>query len=129
MKLRNKKTGDVREFESLNLIVRAEDPEDGFESWNDYHSLAELNGEWEDYKPAEPLIKNEKIRKIIRAWAEVNLLSDVLYDKDKDCIYSGFGLDDTDTSVCISFDDIHVYDELEPRKTYTITELCGEREE
>ena len=36
------------------------------------NSLAELNEEWEDYKPKEPLIKDEKVRKAVRAWAEAN---------------------------------------------------------
>lgn len=45
MKLRNKKTGEVETCEAIMLQtdIRADD----------YNSLAELNEEWEDYKPAE----------------------------------------------------------------------------
>ena len=125
MKLRNKYTGDIRDFESLNLIVKAEDPEDGFESWNDYHSLAEVNEEWEDYKPAERLIKDEKIRKAVRAWAESN------------------GLENEAFYICtpfyrmlrilargrrIEFPNDGSFGEIDFTKGYTIIELCGEEE-
>ena len=118
MKLRNKKTGDAREFESLNLIVRAEDPEDGYESWNDYHSLAELNEEWEDYKPAEPLIKDEKIRKAVRAWAEATGTTsakcwDGVIESEQSDSYIEFA--GWPIGVC--------------RDNYTVAELCGEGEE
>lgn len=137
MKLRNRKTGEILYAllgsypvsGEATIEFMDENSESGYSVYARYKTLAELNEEWEDYKPAEPLIKDEKIRKIIRAWAEVNLVEDVLYDKNKDFIYSAYGSDDTDTSVCISFDDNHVYDELKPRKTYTITELCGEEAE
>lgn len=117
MKLRNKKTGEIGDF----AFVRAN-------STVDDTTLTKLNEEWEDCTPTEPLIKDEKIRKAVRAWAEVNMVTDVLYDKDKDLIYSGYGPDDTDTSVCISFDDLYVFENLESRKLYAIAELCGEEE-
>jgi len=52
MKLRNKKTGEVKELYigKLNL---------NFGDCNRvYNSLSELNEEWEDYTPDEPLIKD-----------------------------------------------------------------------
>ena len=71
MKLRNKKTGRILEAEKI--LFGNGRIGDALE-WNTYQpavsSLAELNEEWEDYKPAEPLIKDEKIRKAVRAWAE-----------------------------------------------------------
>lgn len=63
MKLRNKKTGE--------LSTRIDVSESGEVFWvlgkNPccYNTLAELNEEWEDYKPAEPLIKDKKIRKAV----------------------------------------------------------------
>lgn len=36
----------------------------------DYDSLAGVNEDWEDYKPDEPQIKDEKARKVFREWAE-----------------------------------------------------------
>lgn len=52
MKLRNKKTGEIGNFALVRAIGDI-----------NYTSLAELNEEWEDYEPKEPLIKDEKIRK------------------------------------------------------------------
>ena len=128
MKLRNKKTGDAREFESLNLIVRAKEPEDGFESWNEYHSLAELNEEWEDYTPAEPLIMDEKIRKAVRAWAEADDLDNFRIQNQhfNDCKITGYTAGINKPSF-IGFQTTIAYADNE--KLYTITELCGEEEE
>ena len=47
--------------------------------WNDDQSTAALSEDWEVYKPKEPLIKDEKIRKAIRAWAEACNLKHVTY--------------------------------------------------
>lgn len=74
-------------------------------------------------EPAEPLIKDEKIRKAVRAWWETipDTATDkrVLYKNSHDfavgiySIYCG-----------------EIYPEtLEVGKMYTITELCGEEEE
>ena len=41
MKLRNKKTGEIKEFGYISL---------GDKYFNGFNSLAELNKEWEDYK-------------------------------------------------------------------------------
>ena len=82
-----------------------------------------------DSKPTEPLIVDEKFRKIVRLWADMNGYTELLYDKTKDCLYSPYGSDDTDTSVSISFDNVFVFDNLKHRKLYTITELCGKEEE
>lgn len=69
MKLRNKKTGQVKKMWKENICL-------SFGDCNKvYYSIAELNDEWEDYEPKEPLIKDEKIRKAVRAWAEANNFS------------------------------------------------------
>ena len=74
MRLRNKKTGKIGELSGVNRIVVYEYdmPLCGNSILGEYDTLAELNEECEDYKPAEPLIKDEKIRKAVRAWAEMN---------------------------------------------------------
>ena len=68
MKLRNKKTGEIKEWQRVGAIDYGELNE-VYDS-AEYNSLAELNDEWEDIR--EPLIKDEKIRKFLRAWAEMN---------------------------------------------------------
>ena len=87
MKLRNKKTREV-----FDAIVR-EKCDDGEEysiivcdlqkfekvggpilTLGEYNSLAELNENWEDYKPKEPLIKDEKIKKLLGEVVELELI-------------------------------------------------------
>lgn len=116
MKLRNKKTGEVRDV-YLNCIY-----DDG--SYDDMicYSLRELCNEWDDYNTAEPLIKDEKVRKAVRAWAEVNGIDDVAYDA-KGNRFGRFGF-------TIMFDyDFDLNDGLKNGGFYTIAELCGEGEE
>jgi len=120
MKLRNKKTGLVGELyyepdKEYHFTVATEDPAD----MAIYKSLAELNEEWEDYKPVEPLIKNEKIRKAVRVWAEVNKL-----EPDYEVRYSENSFSLISWQACIEFNT--QIDGLEHDKKYTVTELCGE---
>ena len=121
MKLRNKKTGEIR---------KAEAREDGIYLWDELtehwwkYGLELLASGWEYYvEPAEPLIKDEKIRKAVRAWWKTipDAITDkrVLYKKNQDLavgvytIYCGASYPET----------------LEVGKMYTIDELCGEDEE
>ena len=116
MKLRNKKTGEVKKMWKDNICL-------SFSDCNKvYYSLAELNADWEDYKPAEPLIKDEKIRKAVRAWAEAN---NFLNKIEVHSLTAGtrFSIENYD----IEFLGYFIYD-LEANKTYTIDELCGEEE-
>ena len=119
MKLRNKKTGEVKKMWKDNICL-------SFSDCNKvYYSLAELNQEWEDYKPAEPLIKDEKIRKAVRAWAEANEISQAQFDR----YISGFSASDDEHNILsmISFDGfVFMFVDGE---YYTIDELCGEEEE
>lgn len=195
-KLHNKKTGEI---ELANIImdddkiavIAADMPLCGNSVLGKYDSLAELNEEWEDYKPktnsrfrlvkdlptfkageifeifdgnlykinesdgddteyevmayhastlkrfpnileewfepieaaeAEPLIKDEKVRKAVRAWAEAQGLTEVYLASNGYEIYGGV-------------DDWVMQFKGEPfpfadkNKIYTIAELCGEEEE
>ena len=118
MNLRNKKTGEVKKMWKDNICL-------SFADGNSvYHSLAELNDDWEDYEPKEPLIKDEKIRKAVRAWAEANEIETVEYDE----YWVSFRRDDKtisfkDEDRCLGF-----YG-LENSRDYPIAELCGEEEE
>ena len=127
MKLKNKKTGEI--IDGGDYLNVYDDLDHQGKSWH-YNSLAELNADWEDYIPAEPIIKDEKFRKVVRWWAVANdNMTKVQYDKDEDCIYLPSASDETDTSVSLSFDNVNVFEKLEHRKYYTIAELCGEDEE
>ena len=126
MKLRNKKTGEVVEPLSsgpIDLYFYLNKYEENEVDRKTYQSLAELNSEWEDYKPAEPLIKDEKIRKAVRAWAELIPSAQVRYDHSDGRFYTH---SDYIVPYSISFPVILGLDET---KDYTIDELCGEEEE
>ena len=138
MKLRNKKTGEV--FDALirekggagsySLIVcdikSYEQSKSTLDATHfvldEYETLAELNEYWEDYKPADPLIKDEKIRKAVRAWCEANNFLDEIevHSLTAGTRFSIYNYD-------IEFLGYFIYD-LEYNKTYTIAELCGEEE-
>ena len=132
MKLRNKKTGEVwnvwsfyDENQTINLKYFNNDEIAILE----YHSLAELNTDWEDYKPTEPLIKDEKIRKAVRVWAEAIGVDKVVY-ADSGWHYEYFRTDQDEHE---HFIDINFWSKIDADlldgATYTITELCGEERE
>ena len=127
MKLRNRKTGEIGKLHcDMNISPTKygvfEDTDIRGHYW-EYESLAELNADWEDYAPKEPLIKDEKVRKAVRAWSVANEIETVDYDK----YWVAFSRDDKtisfkDCDKCLGF-----YG-LEDNGTYNIDELCGEEE-
>lgn len=138
MRLRNKETGEIVNFLSLDLV---DDDEieftyvqaSGHENAWSYRSLEKFKDEWEDYMPKEPLIKDEKIRKAVRAWAEANS-----YGKDEVYEFEDFstGWKSWSLEHKVNGDDneIHFnggidFDKVEHQGYYTIDELCGEEEE
>lgn len=130
MKLRNKKTGRILEAEKI--LFGNGRIGDALE-WNTYQpavsSLAELNKEWEDYKPAEPLIKDEKIRKAVRAWAEAENCTremNLYYTLNRQEKYITFHNPQTGSELQLCDFDSPVFQEI---REYTIAELCGEGEE
>ena len=129
MLLRNKKTGEIGKLHCDMNVSPAkygvfEDTDIRGHYW-EYDSLAELNSDWEDYAPKEPLIKDEKIRKAVRAWAEAYEISQAQFDR----YTSGFSASDDGHSILsmISFDGFVFM--FVDGKYYTIDELCGEEEE
>lgn len=130
MKLRNKKTGKIGELSGVNRIVVYEYdmPLCGNSILGEYNTLAELNEEWEDYTPAEPLIKDEKVRKAVRAWADANSICRAIHYKTAvgtELIEINYE-QPTDQKAAIEF---NKYCGLEESKEYAIAELCGEEEE
>ena len=130
MKLRNKNTGDTVKFVSIEPLYKDKLKltyllSSGLINERYYTSIEKFNDDWEDYEPKEPLIKDEKVRKAVRAWAEANEVLEVFIDRIGDGTY------------------IELYDEddgrrristlrpvgLEIGEAYTIDELCGEEEE
>lgn len=116
MKLRNKKTGRVVNFRCIMF----DEPKDDRENYR-YSSLAEFNDEWEDCAPKEPLIKDEKVRKAVRAWAEAESIPP---DGAVNYNYDEYSLGWYHTVLEFSK---HIQD-LRDESEYTIAELCGEEE-
>ena len=118
MKLRNKKTGEIITGYVRVGIQNNEKFPNPIE-YLTYNSATKFNEEWEDYKPKEPLIKDEKIRKIIRAWADEND-STILdyYSSENELVDRYLNI--------IGFN--RTFNELFD-KSYTIDELCGKEEE
>ena len=117
MIFRNKKTGQEGDF-----IIN----EDHFECVDLdyvplYFSLSELLDEWGDYAPTEPLIKDKKIRKAVRAWAEAQGLTEVY------CASNGYEIYGGDDDLGIQFEG-EPFPFADKNRTYTIDELCGEEE-
>ena len=123
MLLRNKKTGEVVElFERGPIDLYFYPNNKDLIDRKTYQSLAELNADWEDYTPKEPLIKDEKIRKAVRAWAEANKLDELYLANNGYEIYGGA----YDTVMQLVGEPLP-HDNKD--KTYTIAELCGEERE
>lgn len=119
MKFRNKETGEIR---------KAEAREDGIYLWDELaghwwkYELDLLASSWEYYvEPKELLIKDEKIRKAVRAWAEVDGIVAVE-------IVSKYQLVSLDEQCSIEFF-AEIYPEYTHNEEHTIAELCGEEEE
>ena len=124
MKLRNIITKEIcdAEMREDGIYIKANWSDE--EKWFCY-DLETLARGWEYYvEPKEPLIKDEKVRKAIRAWAEACFIETVEYNE----YWVSFRRDDK----TISFKDedrrLGFY-ELENSRDYTIDELCGEEEE
>lgn len=119
MKLRNKKTGEV---------VRATNVSAGDNpKW--YTSLEELLQDYED-APKEPLIKDLKIRKAVRAWIEANCIKEIIIF---DYINAGLAVPHDEVYFAENGGRLEIHFRTEERfdtdRIYSIIELCGEEEE
>lgn len=126
MRLRNKKTGEVKDWDFSNwyqAILNPENKEKYECNLNDFiDRTVKFREEWEDVN-AEPLIKDEKIRKAVKVWAELAPSAQVRYD----CSEGRFYTSSNYVMPCsISFPARLGLDEM---TDYTIAELCGEEEE
>lgn len=124
MKLRNKKTGAMIELELIQINDEYLNDHELETMFGEPITLEVLNKYYEDYKPKEPLIKDEKIRKAVKTWAAANDVLEVFAD----CIGDGTYME--------------LYDEDDGRRrisalrpaglktgeAYNIAELCGEED-
>lgn len=126
MYLRNKKTGEVVDWSFVGpTAIKEYEGKDVLLERERYESIEEFISEWEDYAPKEPLIKDEKVRKAVRAWAEACNLKHVTYKQASNEFYDA----NTRGAFAIRFTLMPVEVYLEDGEHYTIDELCGEEEE
>ena len=116
MKLRNKKTGEIIENACIG-VFKHKSSGDCERVDTEARSLEKVLEEWEDYKPTEPLIKDEKVRKAVRAWAEANGIERVWHEYSS-CWLRGNGLEIELKNEVVDLE----------QNNYTIDELCGEEE-
>lgn len=127
MKLRNKHTGEVKEFNEIFLTKTVKETNTATSEYveRSYCSIAELIADFEDYKSKEPLIKDKRIRKAVRAWAEAIGISEVMVAHPSSSTTTLASISDPYKQ--ISFSNERAF--LPQGKDYTIAELCGEEEE
>ena len=127
MKLRNKETGKVQ---TCDMVVITDEKIDGeIASLNKhtfiFRSIEQFNDEYEAYKPKEPLIKDEKIRRAVRVWAEAvgTECVEITHSRSHFIRFMSYLADEDE--LCMSGEIGQIFVE----KLYTIAELCGEEEE
>ena len=112
------KAGEIFYLSDIGNLIHESDGVVAY-SWSTIDKFPNILTDWfEEIKPAEPLIKDEKIRKAVRAWAEANDITEI------NVASSGYelwgGIDDW----CIHFGG-NPFKDIKPLK-YTIDELCGD---
>lgn len=121
MKLRNKKTGEIIEGNCFTDIVKKLHERGDVLCYGSLLNVDLFKEYWEEidsYEPREPLIKDEKIRKAVRAWAEVNKIDKCECKEEMHCVTF-----ETERGMFISFENACP---IPPEGNYTIKELCGE---
>jgi len=135
MKLRNKKTGKRGLIGNCtNDFIVVYPVNEKWEAYDDekyvYFTISDFCEDWEDDEPAEPLIKDEKVRKAVRAWAETNSIDKIIiFDYINDSPYVSAG--EVKFAEFGGHSDIRLRtdEKFDTDKIYTVTELCGEEEE
>ena len=128
MKLRNKITKEIcdAEMREDGIYIKANWSDE--EKWFCY-DLETLARGWEYYvEPKEPLIKDEKIRKAVRAWAEANNFSVFRVNNQHFNYVKIHGVKDRYDPNGSNIEFMGTIAGAEKR-TYEIDELCGEEEE
>lgn len=117
MKLKDKRNGEAVEIKLVRTNCKIMSDYEIETIYGEKLSLETLNKYFEDYKPAEPLIKDEKVRKAVKAWAEATGTTSIDY-------WCG-AIASRQNDSSIDFDE-RLFEEGD---NYTITELCGGEEE
>lgn len=126
MKLRNKNTGEIVELKLIQVNDKyLEDHEVNFLN-GEQLTLKMLSDSFNDVK--EPLVKDEKIRKAVRAWAEANGFSAFRVNNQHFNYVKIHGIKDRYDPNGSNIEFMGTIAGAEKRM-YEIDELCGEGEE
>lgn len=115
MKLRNKKTGEIG---VINLKIYGDDAEYVYDTIETFYK------EWEDYKPAEPLVEGMSQRAVLRVAARLSSTNVTTVQRSDiaEIVIFDFG------GQCrVELKDRGI--NVKNRGVYSIEELCGEEEE
>lgn len=129
MKLRNKKTGEIKDFENLQVYAEKENTDES-QLLGNFDSFKQILEYFEDYIPKESPIKDEKIRKAVRAWAEANGIKEIIiFDHSNNAPYTPVGAVDFAQNCGHLEIRFRTEERFDTDRIYTIAELCGEEKE
>ena len=128
MKFRIKKTGKIKDFGNIQVYAETENTDER-QLLGNFDSFKQILEYYEDYIPEEPLIKDKRIRKLVREWSEINNIKTVLVCQT----FNAWGFKCKEVGKpgdkeCILFRG-EKPDELEFNKEYTISELNADCED
>lgn len=126
MKLRNKKTGEIKDFGNLQVYAETENTDES-QLLGNFDSFKQILEYYEDYILPEPLIKDEKMRKVVRAWAEANGIKEIIiFDHSNNAPYTPVGAVDFAQNSGHLEIRFRTEERFDTDRIYTIEELCGE---
>jgi hypothetical protein len=129
MKLRNKKTGEIKDFGNLQVYAETENTDES-QLLGNFDSFKQILEYYEDYIPKEPLIKDEKIREAVRAWAEANGIKEIIiFDHCNNAPYTPVGAVEFAGNASRLKTLFRTEERFDTNRIYTIAELCGEEKE
>lgn len=132
MKLLVKKTGKIKDFGNLQVYAETENTDER-QLLGNFDSFKQILEYYEDYIPTEPLIKDKRIRKLIRDWAEINDIKTVVVCES----FNSWGFKNRNNGVpgdkeYMGADILfrgEKPEELEFGKKYAVSELCEDVKE
>lgn len=128
MKFRNKKTDEIKNFGNLQVYAEAENTDES-QLLGNFDSFKQILEYYEDYNPAELLIKDKKIRKAVREWAEANDIKEIIIF---DCINGRPYINAGNVEFAENAGHLKIQFRTEEQfntdKIYTVNELCGDNE-
>lgn len=125
---KNKNNSDIgdKEYMGADILFRGEKPEEL--EFNKEYAITELITDLKDVK--EPIIKNKKIRKAVREWAEANDIKEIIvFDCSNASPYVNAGNVEFAENAGHLKIQFRTEEKFNTDKIYTANELCEDDEE